>query len=207
MSDLVMAAAEWRTNAELIADVARLGYINGHVLDLTFGGGGWWKTYKPASLFTNDLSRETEAEYHYDFRHTPWCIGEFGTVAYDPPYVAEGGRKTSTIDLERYGQLDCPKDPKALQLLINQGLMEAARLTETGGHILCKVKNYISNGAHWPGQFKTLQYAEALEAIGLRLELVEQFVMVTGTGPQSQKNQIHARNNYSVLLVFRRRKP
>src|SRR5690606_27767225 len=43
----VLAAHRWRNNAEMIADVAKLGYITGDVLDTTYGRGGFWTVYMP----------------------------------------------------------------------------------------------------------------------------------------------------------------
>ena len=33
----VLAAKSWKTSADLIADVAKLGYLNGNILDPTYG--------------------------------------------------------------------------------------------------------------------------------------------------------------------------
>jgi hypothetical protein len=43
----VLAASYWKTNADMIVDVVRLGYIRptDRVIDLTFGRGKWWTKY------------------------------------------------------------------------------------------------------------------------------------------------------------------
>jgi hypothetical protein len=56
MTAPVLAVAAWPTNAELIADVARLGYIRGRVWDATYGRGVWWKLYRPACLLASDIA-------------------------------------------------------------------------------------------------------------------------------------------------------
>jgi hypothetical protein len=55
--DLPVAAAKrWPTNAHLIADVARLGYLDGRVIDVTYGEhGGFWKVWRPEHLVAHDL--------------------------------------------------------------------------------------------------------------------------------------------------------
>ena len=40
--EIIYSATAWRNNSELIADVARLGYIEGTVLDVTYGLGNFW---------------------------------------------------------------------------------------------------------------------------------------------------------------------
>ena len=40
----VMRATRWSTNAEMIADAARLGYVEGRVLDTTYGRFGYPST-------------------------------------------------------------------------------------------------------------------------------------------------------------------
>jgi hypothetical protein len=44
----IMAAQTWPSNADLIADVARFGYLQGEVvIDVTYGRGTWWNRYRP----------------------------------------------------------------------------------------------------------------------------------------------------------------
>ena len=199
-SEMVWAATDWQCNGDLIADVAKLGYIRDDdcCIDLTYGKGTWWKRYRPTLLATNDIDDTTKAEYHDDFRATKWFDDNFDVVAFDPPYISPGGRKTSTIDLDRYGQRTMPKNPTETQNLINDGLTEAARICKPGGIVLCKCANYISSGNYWPGVFLTWWFARA------KLDIIDQFILVGKPGPQSQKRQVHSRNNYSVLLVFRK---
>lgn len=82
----VLAATEWKSNAHLIEDVARLGHIKTKdaTIDVTYGRGVWWKRWKPAHL--EALSREISPEH--DFRSMPAIADNaFDVVAYDPPYV------------------------------------------------------------------------------------------------------------------------
>lgn len=202
----VLAAKAWPTNAHLIADVAKLGYLRKHdvVLDPTWGDGVWWKAWSPTWLIS---PREGT-----DFRHLPYDDDAFDAVAYDPPYVCPGGRVTSGIKgmYRRYGILDAPRTPAELQELMDDGLAECARLVypsarramsaDQNGVILMKCQDYVSGGKLWPGTYLTLKAAERL---GLVLE--DRFEFLGGIRPQpGGRVQRHARRNLSTLLVLRK---
>jgi hypothetical protein len=209
MSSDVMAAQAWTTNAELIADVARL-YIDdqAHVLDPTYERGTWWNVWRPANLTA--LCRRTDGT---DFRHLDYPDGTFDVAAYDPPYVCPGGRKTSTLPgfHDRYGMNEGGhtdplfSTPAELQQIINDGLTEMARIVCPRGVVLVKCQDYIWSGKLWIGTHHTLTHA-----IGLGCELVDRFEMITSPRPQpttnrdgSPRRQVHARRNLSTLLVLR----
>ena len=204
-SKMVWAATNWQFNGDLIADVAKLGYIRDDdcCIDLTYGKGTWWKRYRPTLLATNDIDDTTKAEYHDDFRATKWFDDNFDVVAFDPPYISPGGRETSTIaDFNsRFGLLSTPRTVLGLREMNQDGLDEARRICKPGGIILVKCMNYINSGRYQPEVFVMW---EAATAFGL--QMVDQFIMIRRPGPQSQKTQVHTRNNYSVLLIFQKPK-
>src|SRR3546814_9896510 len=117
----VLAADTWRTNADLIADVARLGHLRPEwrTVDPTYGRGLWWQSWRPGELVTHDLRLDG-----VDFRDLPHDDDSFDAVAFDPPYVSVGGRKTTGMaDLhDRFGLTDAPTSPAGLQELIDDGL-------------------------------------------------------------------------------------
>lgn len=220
----VLAATDWKTNAELIADVAKLGYLRKDwvTLDPTFGKGIWWQLWRPDNLYT--YNREIDGS---DFRSLPDENDTYDAIAFDPPYVALGGRKTSNIpDMTAgYGLITTPKSPAELQDLINDGMEEMYRLVKPGGIILCKCMDYISSGQFWNGTYLTQEWA--IEKLGLRQ--VDRFTHLGHPGPQpggrtrkcpSCKGlsaaecrecdgkgsvlsvQQHARQNISTLFVF-----
>lgn len=207
MADVVLAAKAWPSNAELIADVAKLGYLRSSdcVLDPTWGDGVWWKAWCPGWLVTTPEGS--------DFRALPYADDLFDAVAFDPPYVSPGGRLTSgmTAMYERYGILDCPRTPAELQAMMNLGLAECARVVapstkrkldpfEPNGVILMKCQDYVSSGKLWPGTYYTLK---AAESYGLVLE--DRFEFLGGVRPQpGGRPQQHARRNLSSLFVFRK---
>ena len=198
-----MAATPWASNAALIMDCARLGYLRPEstVLDATYGLGRWWDLWRPSVLVTNDLNPEKPADHHHDFRDLPWDADTFDSVTFDPPYIAPGGRSTSTVgDFNaRFGLHTTPAKPAELQRYINAGLRECGRVVKRRGHVLVKCKNYVNGGALWAGTFLTWKAGEQMG-----LELVDCLEHLSGTGPQSQTTQEHARSNYSTLLVFKK---
>lgn len=220
----ILAATEWPSNAELIADCHRLGYLrdSDHVLDPTYENGTWWNQWRPEKLTA--CHRASDGS---DFRHLPFPDGTFDAIAFDPPYVCPGGRKTSTIkDFHaRYGMAEGSYDdpdftnPAELQQIINDGLTEMHRLVipavrrkyepakpGANGVVLVKCKDYIWSGYYWPGAHYTAQHA-----IQLGFVIEDRFEFLSDPGPQptvnpdgSPRRQVHARRNLSTLLVLRR---
>ena len=47
--DTIYSTQAWPTNAAMIADVARLGYLKDTdvILDPTYGKGAWWRVWAP----------------------------------------------------------------------------------------------------------------------------------------------------------------
>lgn len=222
MSDPIMAATPWPENGDLIADVHALGYLrdDDHVLDPTHERGIWWKRWRPEKLTTHHRAIDGT-----DFRDLPHPDGTFDAIAYDPPYVCPGGRKTSTVqDMhDRFGMNEGGaadpdfRTPAELQQLINDGLTEMWRLVRASavltldpvrpnGVVVVKCKDYIWSGRLFPGTHHTLVHALAL---GFLLE--DRLEHLSGTGPQpktnpdgSERGQFHARRNLSTLLVLRK---
>lgn len=199
----VLAASAWPTNADLIADVARLGYLEpgDRVLDPTHGLGVWWKRWRPAQLVAHDLDPAKAPDGPADFRHLPYRSGCFDAATYDPPYVCVGGRRTTTLpDLhDRYGLTGAPATPAELQRLIDAGLAELVRVVKPRGLVLVKCQDYVSSGRLWPGTHHTLAHA-----FDLGCELVDRLEHLAGVRPQPPgRRQVHARRNLSTLLVLR----
>lgn len=197
----VLAATRWPSNAELIADCARLGYLKDtdHVLDPTFEKGVWWKAWRPERLTTH-----CNHEDGSDFRHLPYGDETFDAVAYDPPYVCVGGRTTTGIPEfhERFGLTEAPRTPWGLQALINEGLTEMHRVVKPAGIVLVKCQDYITSGKLWLGTHHTLTHA-----LHLGFEVVDRMEMVTSPRPQPPgRRQVHARRNLSTLFVLRKRR-
>lgn len=199
MRELVKAATPWPTNAHLIKACAQLGYLKEEwrTLDPTYGQGRWWVLWRPDDLVTHN--RKVDGS---DFRCLPYPDGAFDAIAYDPPYVSVGGRKTSGIEgmYDGYGLIDAPDSPAGLQVLINDGLTEMYRLVRPKGYVLVKCQDYVSSGKLWIGTHHTLTHGLSL---GFTLE--DRLEHISGQRPQpANRRQVHARRNLSTLFVFRK---
>lgn len=193
-----MAIGERRNNAELMRDCAELGYLEGRVLDATYGLGRFWKLYRPDELATNDL-HVPGADFAYDFTAFPgWWEDRFDTGVLDPPYKLNGtstgaGPAASDVD---YGVAAGYLPPPAKHELMRAGLTEVARVSRKW--VLVKCQDQVCNGVvHW----QTLMLAQHGERLGLRL--VDQLHVRGHRAQPEGRRQVHARRDYSTLLVFR----
>lgn len=176
MSGIVYAADKYVDNAEMIAAAAKLGHIDAEAssLDLTYGGGAWWRLWAPADLF---------APVGVDFRATPFVPRTFSQLFFDPPYVSVGGRETSGIQemLRRYGIDEAPKTPGDLQrTLINPGLDECRRLAPAV--LVVKCMDYISSNQLWLGSHYTLA-----KAMTLGFSVLDKLERTGSGGPQPKE--------------------
>jgi len=219
MTDEIYAATSWPTNADMMVDVVRLGIIRptDSVIDMTYGRGIWWKKYTHPGEFVAMCGMakhqpppadNVTAMVGFDFRDTRLPDALFNVACYDPPYVSKGGRETSTIpDFDgRYGLVEAPSTPRDLHDYNADGFREAVRITKPGGFILVKCMDYISSGKLQMGS--VWMYEEA-ESMGI--QVYDRLIHVGSPGPQPKDNldgsarrQVHARNNYSTLWVFKK---
>lgn len=198
---LILAATRWRTNADLIYDCARLGYLreDALTLDPTWGKGNFWTKWRPIDLIKHDRALDGT-----DFRRLPYDSESFEQIAFDPPYVSVGGRQTTTIPKMHgaYGLTNAPKTPEDLQTLINDGLEEMYRLLAKKCLILVKCQDYVSSGKLFTGTFFTQQYAHYLG-----FTTVDRLEHIGNARPQpARSRQVHARRNLSTLFVFKKGK-
>lgn len=193
----VFALGGWRTNGELIADVAKLGYLDGRVLDSTFGRGNFWTEWAPLELTTNDLV--TDSMVTADFRHLPFADASFDTVVFDPPYRMSGRRDNSDFD-DRFGLSEYRSNGEILDLLAD-GARECFRVTRR--FLLVKCQDQVNGGrVVWQTDFLTNVLGQA------GAEKVDRFDLMSRgrNGSHISRRQIHARRNHSTLLIFRKRK-
>jgi SAM-dependent methyltransferase len=193
----VMAVGAWTTNADLIADVARLGYLDGRVLDPTYGLGGFWRRWQPAELIASDLDpAKSPIGHSVDFTRLPWPAATFEAVAFDPPYKLNG-TPDAAVDA-RYG-VHVPTTWQDRMALIRDGIAEAVRVLRPGGHLLIKCQDQVCSGrVRW----QTREFADHAEAHGC--ELIDRFDLLAHRPQPPGRRQVHARRNASTLLVMRR---
>lgn len=84
------------TNGEAIRGAAELGYVEGNVLDLTYGKGRFWTDHRPDDLTTNDTNPEARRRVPARLDgHGAVCrgvalVGVARPLVFDPPYKLNG---------------------------------------------------------------------------------------------------------------------
>lgn len=203
---MIESVVRTRDNGSLLAIAAALWIRPGDlVVDVTYGRGNFWTRYRPERLVAHDLIVDG-----VDFRHLPEDDASVDVVVFDPPYIPQGGRETSTLKaryasggefLYRYGLFDGPRSVRELKELHAAGIKEAARVLAPRGRLLVKCMDYISGG-----RFNTGHHHVVSAALALGLEQVDEFIHHSGLGPQPPRpNQYHSRRAHTFLCVFRKR--
>lgn len=198
----ILAVGPWRTNAELIVACRDLGYIAGRVLDPTYGLGRFWSLWTPAELIAHDLDpARSPLGRSIDFTALPWPDRTFGTVVLDGPYKLNGtstGRGASALD-DSYGVAAQSNRWQDVHQLIRDGITESVRVLDVGGHLLVKCQNQVCSGQI---RWQTIEFSTHAESLGCRLV---DMLHLLGHRPQpAGRRQVHARQNYSTMLVLRR---
>lgn len=198
----VLSVISERLNGPLIAQVATLWIREGDtVLDVTYGKGNFWTVYRPGILVAHDLELDG-----VDFRSLPEPDASIDVVVFDPPYIPQGGRESSTVPdfIDRYGLREGPRSQLDLEAMNGAGIQEAARVLKPNGRLLVKCADYVNGG-----QFRMGRHAMVMAALAAGLVQVDEFVHHSGTGPQpktnrdgSSRGQFHSRRAHSFLCVF-----
>lgn len=183
------------TNADLIAAVAPL-YLNGLVLDCTYGEGAWWKRFRPSRFVAHDLHKGDGV----DFTALPEPDGTYDAVCFDPPYIPQGGLEHSTVGqfTDAFGLESRSRDE--LDDLIAQGIAECARVLAPSGYLLAKCGDYVNGGAFHLGHATLIR---AAERCGLYVH--DLIIHHTGAGPGGHNifEVQRARRHHSYLVVLR----
>lgn len=189
----VKALGGWRNNAEMIVDVAAMGYLDGDVLDPTWGLGRFWKEFTPDRLTASDLNpAKSPIGYPIDFTDLPFDDDSFDTVVLDGPYKLNG--TTSGASDADYG-VDVRGGWKERHTLIKQGMNEGARVARR--YLLVKCQDQVCGGkVRW----QTIEFANHGLEIGL--ELVTRFLLESYRPQPEGRRQVTPANNVSALLVF-----
>jgi hypothetical protein len=196
MPETVQSVVRCQENGPLIAAAAQL-WIRPDdlVLDVTYGRGRFWTSFRPEHLVTHDLITDG-----VDFRQLPEADGTVDVVVFDPPYISTGGVTTSTRTtgfLDRYGLLTSPKGAHALLEMIGAGIKEASRVLRPKGRLFVKCMDYVESGRLILGRHYVVT-----TALSLGLEQVDEFVHCSGTGPGVWERQVHSRRAHSFLCIF-----
>jgi len=186
-----------KNNAELMRDCMALGYLDGRVLDVTYGQGRFWKLVVPPQLYRSDLDPAAECPLHWDFTDLPVADGWADTVVLDPPYKlngkpSQGGPATSDAS---YGVGE-RRTPAERSALMYAGLQEAGRVASQ--FVLFKCQDQVVSGKRvWQAR-EFANWAESL--MGMRL--VDQLHVFGYREQPAGRRQVHAHQDYSTLLVL-----
>jgi hypothetical protein len=221
----VRAFGNRRTNAELMVDCATLGYLDGSVIDMTYGLGRFWAKHHPAHLVTVDLDPTLNADIVADFTNLPFPDRSFRSAVFDPPYKLNGtstGKGPATSDVD-YGVGGGYASIAERHALIFAGMTEAARLVEVGGIVIVKCQDQVCSGDI---QFQTdlvrdhgltigLRKIDVLHVGGYRKQpaRTRKHDACRGHGCDGcvngriESRQQHAARDYSTAVVFERQRP
>lgn len=210
----MILTAKVGTNADLIADVAKLYLKKGAVLaDLTYGKGVFWKNVDLGgiTLLASDIKAPTAAVIELnicltkqDCRKTLYVKDYFDVVVLDPPYMHGGGKTPRIKDSisKCYGNNET--NLKSHADIINfyrDSILEAYRILKPGGLLWVKCQDEIESGKQKWSHIEIYYGAKDL------FTAEDLFVLVQKTIPaQRWKHQLHARKNNSYLWIFRKRK-
>jgi len=189
----VFTAQHWVTNADMIVDVARMGYLDGSVLDATWGSGNFWTKYRPPDLTGCDIDEQKSYIGSVDIRHMPFIDGHFDNVVCDLPYRLNGTPDRGDFD-ERYGIEVVTRWQDRYQLILD-AIPECARVAKK--RVLLKCQDQVCSGVK---RWQTMDFTNHAAKFGLVLE--DRFDLLHT--PRVQRSQRHTHNNYSTLLVLRK---
>lgn len=161
MTETILAATGWPSNAEMIEAVAGVGFLRRDWLtaDFTFGRGTFWKRWRPDRLVRNDLGKG-RPDLRFDARRSPFRNHTFKVTVEDFPYKLNG-KPDPDVD-ERYG-VEAVTTRDERHALMYAGLTEAVRVTEPGGFILFKCQDQVNSGRVW---WQSRMFAEHAESLG-----------------------------------------
>lgn len=196
----VMAISTAKNNAELIVECRALGYLRDDwsTLDPTYGLGRFWTLWRPPALTAHDLDPEKAPHGQQDFTDLPYSRGTFDAVVFDPPYKLNGTGGSHWSD-ESYGVAG-PYEPwQDRMALCRAGITEASRVLRSDGMLLVKCQDQVCSGkVRW----QTIDFTNHAVTLGFRL--VDMLHLQSYRAQPEGRRQVHARRNYSTLLVLRK---
>lgn len=224
MDEPVLAMHRWRDNGEMIADVARLGYLDGAVLDVTYGRGTFWKVFKPRALtglvypdrmvFYRAGERMWTRRQQVDMRSLDYPDETWDSVVLDAPYKLNG-KPDPDVD-ERYGVHEPVARQEKLELMM-AGVKECARVVRLRGFLLVKCMDQVESGRQWwqtdmvtaaaleGGQYRKVDRFDLLGKARKQPMAEKRTVLKDGTVKlRKARKQRHAHGRGSTLLVFQR---
>jgi hypothetical protein len=166
-------------------------------LDTTWGRGNFWDGSAGVDVVGCDISPHGRPAVVADFTRLPFRDGAFDAVIFDPPYLADAGKKS--LIGRRFGTY---RTTRALRAAIEDGATEAWRVARVG--VIVKVMEQI----HGSRLVRMTRWVE--DAIPMDLY---DLVYLTSPGkvedPKWTKHgpQLSVRSNATVWLVWRKDGP
>lgn len=197
MSAVLDFDPERRTNAQAIADLARLGILRSEdrVLDATIGPlRAFWSLWQPRVLVTNDLEAMVPADTHWDARHLPLPDRTFDVVVFDPPYANRG---TSRLEMDKSYGLGVYRTRADVEGLLCDGTSEALRVADRLAIVKCQ-------DACVSGKFAPQSYLVWETATTQGAKLVAQLYVVGRREQPNGKRQKNVWTACSTMMVFAR---
>lgn len=194
----VYAFGDRTSNADLVVDLAEIGYFPGSVLDVTYGLGRWWSKFCPEVFVGCDLVVEkSPLGVSVDFTDLPFGDCSFDTVVFDPPYKLNG-RSGEFAGDDSYGVGGSYVSAADRLELIYAGVDECCRVASK--FVVLKCQDQVTSGRM---VWQTRLFSDRAELFpGVRLV---DSLMVRGFRKQpGNKRQLHAHRDYSTALVFRK---
>jgi site-specific DNA-methyltransferase (adenine-specific) len=204
-ADLILAAQRCHS-AKLFPQILALHVAEGsRIADVTAGRRLFWKHVD----LTKYQVSFTDLQEGVDCRCLPFADSSYDAIVLDPPFRSRKSVSTEShaADLEaRYSSVpnDKLKWHATVVELYREGGREAHRVLRQGGILIAKCQVEISSHRLCPTH---LEITLAYQVFGFELE--DQFVQVRPDRPpvSRMKRQRHARNNYSLYLVFKKKEP
>lgn len=204
MINEVRAIGTRRTNAALIEDLHTLGWLRDDdlTLDPTYGKGRWWTKWQPTILIKGDAVPQADDVQECNFLKLPFLGQSFDVVAFDAPYKLNGrpsqGGPANLDAAYGVGGEEVVRWQDRYDICL-WGIDECARVTRR--ILLVKCMDQVCSGeVRW----QTFDFKERAERHGFRLV---DSLLVEGYRQQPGKTQVHARRDYSTMLVLQRRGP
>lgn len=212
----VFAISTAKNNSELIVQAHELGYLRDEwvTFDPTYGLGKFWTKWRPQTLIGSDLNVvRSPIGRSIDFTDTGWDDNSFDAVVLDPPYKLNGTStgKGSSVSDHSYGVEDY-RTWQDRHRLIRGGITESLRVLKPGGLLLVKCQDQVCSGQK---RWQTREFAEHAETLGRNREaddfkpacrLVDQLHLMGHRKQPPGRRQVHAQQNFSTLMVFRKAK-
>ncbi len=194
---VIYAATYWPTNAHMITDIARMGYLDSRslTLDASYGKGNFWTIWRPKNLITTDLDPDKNVDFQSSFTCLPFADNTFDRVVYDPPYKLNG--TPSKADYP-YGVHEYTRWQARIELM-KEGQAECARVVKKKGLLLTKCMDQVVSGhVRWQTDMMTEIATE------MKFKKRDRIEFLTDPREQPHERQCHFRRNYSTLLVFQK---